>query len=325
MDRAATRQHEIKPFFIVGADRSGTTLLRLMLNEHSMLHVPRESWFLMPLMDVLPDDRVLSAIEVEKASDIIRMHERWSDWEISDADLRMRLHSLKKPSLAEVVDSVFLLSTEAMGKTFWGDKTPVYVREIDRLVRLFPAARFIHVIRDARDVCLSLSKVWWHGQTFKDWARYWSEAVEAGIASGRRLDREQYIEVQYEYLVRYSMDELVRICRFLDVPFENGMLEYHHNAQRRIAPWEKRVHRRTAQPPKPENAEKWRGELSSLQVLSVEAMADGTMKRVGQGREFRGPARIACLALRGVIRAGEWTLPARRRMGIHFPRLRRMI
>lgn len=310
------------PFFIVGVERSGTTLLRLMLNEHSGLHVPRESWFLPALMDTLPPDRPLSTQEVEEAFDIIRSHERWVDWKISDERLGQRLRSLMEPTLAEVVDAVFRLSSEREESVQWGDKTPAYVREMDRLQRLFPRAQFIHVIRDARDVCLSLSKVGWHGSMFKDWARHWSEAVEAGITSGRWLGREQYMEVQYEHLVRHSADELRRICEFLGVPFESGMLRYHETATRIIAPWERHLHRRTSQPPDSGKVEKWRTELSRLQVLSVEAMAAGTMRKLGQERQFRGPARVACIAWRGIIAMGKWSLPVRRRVGIHFPWLK---
>lgn len=320
-----TRYMEMAPFFIVGADRSGTTLLRLMLNEHSELHVPRESWFLSALMDTLPMGRRLSAQEIEEAFDIIRSHERWVDWEISDERLGQRLRSLTHPSLADVVDAVFRLSSEDAGKEHWGDKTPAYIRDMDRLGRLCPRAKFIHVIRDVRDVCLSLSKVGWHGQMYKDWARYWSETVEAGIGSGHRMNREQYMEVRYECLLEYSMNELRRVCQFLDVPFERGMLKYHQDAARKIASWERRLHRKTNQPPRPDNAEKWRRELSGLQVLSVEAIADRTMKKVGQARVFSGPAHSACLAWRGVIRTGEWSLPVRRKMGIHFTWLRRTI
>lgn len=293
-----------------------------MLNKHSRLHVPRESWFLIDLMDALPPDKPLSPEQIEDAFNTIRTHERWSDWELSHEKLRERLSCLTSPTLAQVVDAVFRLSGEHVGRVRWGDKTPGYVREIDRLARLFPRAKFIHLIRDARDVCLSLSKVWWHGQTFRDWARYWSESVEVGTASGRRLGRDRYMEVNYEGLVRHPGDELERICRFLGVPFESGMLTFHQDAQKNIAPWEGQLHWKTAQPPDPENTQKWRRELFCLQVLSVEAVAGETMAKLGQARRFSGPARLACLGWRGVIWLGEWSLPVRRKLGIRFPWLR---
>lgn len=316
---------EPAPFFLVGADRSGTTLLRLMVNAHSQLHVPRESWFLSVLLDALPLDRPLSSNEVDTAIEVIRTHERWRDWEIGDEELRARLNSLTEPLLTEVVDAVFRLSGERAGKYYWGDKTPAYVRDMDRLGALFPRAKFIHVVRDVRDVCLSLSKVWWHGHTFKEWARYWSEAVEAGIASGYRLGQERYLEVRYEDLVLHDERELVRVCRFLDVQFEIDMLKYHENAERHIAPWERRLHRKAMAPPKPGNIGKWRTDLSRLQLLSVEAVASGTMRKLGQERKFSGPAYLACVVWRAVIHIAGWSLPLRRRMGIHFPWLRGMI
>lgn len=316
------RAVEPAPFFLVGADRSGTTLLRLMLNAHSQLHVPRESWFLSGLLDVLPMDRPLSSNETDRAIEVIRTHGRWRDWEIGDEQLRARLRSLAAPLLSEVVDAVFRLSGERAGKRYWGDKTPAYVRDMDRLGALFPCAKFIHVVRDARDVCLSLSKVRWHGHTFKEWGAYWSEAVEAGIASGHRLGQQRYLEVRYEDLVLHDERELVRICRFLDMSFESGMLKYYENAERHVAPWEKHLHRKAMAPPKPGNVGRWRTDMSRLQLLSVEAMASRTMRRLGQERKFIGPANLACVVWRAVIHVARWSLPVRRRMGIHFPRLR---
>ncbi len=66
------------PVFIVGSGRSGTTVLRLMINMHSRLRVPRESWFLMPLLDQLPLTGGLTDSEKEKAYELISTHSRWA-------------------------------------------------------------------------------------------------------------------------------------------------------------------------------------------------------------------------------------------------------
>ena len=134
------------PFFVVGSDRSGTTMFRLMLNEHSRLVIPRESWFIMPLMDSLGSRARLDRSDLERAFEIISTHRRWKDWESSDERLREVLLSLEGPTLAQVVDEVFRACGNPEGKPRWGDKTPKYIDEVQRLHVLWPRAKFIHVM-----------------------------------------------------------------------------------------------------------------------------------------------------------------------------------
>lgn len=276
------------PFFVVGADRSGTTMLRLMLNEHPRLHVPRESWFLIPLMNALSLDRELSPLEVETALRLITSHSRWQDWEVRDDELRRCVHGLEQPRLGDVVEAVFLLSAGRAGKQRWGDKTPEYVQEIDRLHQLFPDARFIHLIRDGRDVCRSLMKYQFRAEGLRDNARYWAHYVTAGMTSGRRLPTPLYTEVSYERLVLQTEAVLQELCRFLDVAYDPSMLHFHSHASENIAPWEQTIHRKTMRAPEPSDVGRWKKEMRALDVLRFEAIAGRTMDAAGQPLRYRG-------------------------------------
>jgi len=279
------------PFFIVGSDRSGTTLLRLMLSEHSLLHVPRESWFLIKLMSRLPARSPLTRKQVQIAYDIITTHWRWKDWEIEDRELWDRLKHHSEPSLSELIDAVFRLSSVLSGKPRWGDKTPEYVMEIDRLHTVFPEAQFIHIIRDGRDVCLSLMKYKWRGIGLRQNAMYWAKHVAAGIESGKKLPKHLYLQVAYEDLVLDTENTLTKVCQFLDVAYSPLMLGFHKNAAKSIAPWEQGLHHKTMRPPSPDDVHRWRREMGLVKLIAFEAIAGGTMDKANQVRRFSGVYR----------------------------------
>src|SRR6185503_15592945 len=96
--------------------------------------------------------------------------------------------------------SFYRLYANRHGKTRWGDKTPVYCKHIDAIRRVLPESRFIHIIRDGRDVALSLRQIWFSpGPDIETQAKYWSDCVRAARSAG--LGRNDYFEIRYEELV----------------------------------------------------------------------------------------------------------------------------
>jgi hypothetical protein len=82
------------PFFIIGSGRSGTTLLRLVISGHSRIHIPPETWFLLPLVEQLPLAEPLSPAQVAAALDIILGHHRWADMQMDAGELRAAVAGL---------------------------------------------------------------------------------------------------------------------------------------------------------------------------------------------------------------------------------------
>jgi len=313
------------PFFVVGSDRSGTTMFRLMLNEHSRLHIPRESWFLMELMDNLPLQGKLSETDLERAFTLISTHRRWKDWPSSDEDLVRVFKSLKAVTLAELVDSVFRGCGNLQGKPRWGDKTPKYIDEVRRLSVLFPGAKFIHVIRDGRDVCMSLRGFRWQGESIYSIAEYWRDVIYAGRRAEQLLGSEAYLEIDYEDIVVDPEASLRRVCQFLGEEYESAMLEFHKNAAENIADFEKEkgIHTKTMRAPRAEDIYRWKSEMSLIHVAMFEAVAGPAMEIAGQKRKFRGPGLVLPLLCRAFIELIKSTRPMRQRFGLQFPALRR--
>ncbi len=303
-----------QPVFVVGAERSGTTLLRLMLNEHPELLLPPETWFLTDLMNGLPNSGSLTAVQIERATAICIGHARWHDIGVSESELRVAVERRAAPTLGEFVDAIFGVLLARNGKRRWGDKTPGYVLEIDRIRDLFADAQFIHVIRDARAVSLSLADKRWFGPHLRDAAGRWSHCVRAGISAGRALPGPLYTEVRFEDLVTHPRRELSRVCEFLGLRYSPVMLEYFRHAAPNIAPWQRQHHGKTQEPPRPEEAEAWRDRMTPYRLLVIEAIAGKEMLAVGQELAVTGWRRALVWAIRAMENAFSWALATRRRL-----------
>lgn len=288
---------QCRPFFIVGADRSGTTLLRLMLNRHPMLVIPPESHFLVDLIRKLPRDGPLSREQVHRATEFITGNPRFSGWKTGAEALAEELAACRDPTLAQLIDHVFRLETGATEKVRWGDKTPLYTTWVSEIGRVFPQARFIHIVRDGRDVSLSLENVRWQGWTEYERARYWSTVVSHAERAGGRLVAGRFLRVHYEALVLRPEATLEQVCAFLGCAMHQEMVTFFETALSNIpdAEVEAGIHSKLVRPPRPTDVGRWKTESSSVRVLLFEAVAGRTLQRMTYARRFRGPRR--CLVL----------------------------
>ena len=206
-----------------------------------------------------------------------------------------------------------------------GDKTPGYVTQILRIHQIYPKAKFIHMIRDARDACLSLYRTAWKGKETRQIAQYWNDCVSDGVRQGAQLPAGAYMEVHYEDLVLDTRGSLQKVCDFLDEPFEENMLEFHLDVSDKIAPWEQEFHTKTMRAPKSSDVGRWRKEMTTLQLATLEYVAGKTMEQTGQNRFYNGAGSLIPLGVGLGYWAADVSLPIRRALGIHFPHLRRKL
>jgi hypothetical protein len=274
-----TRGTDDTPFFVLGAARSGTTMLRLMLNRHSRLAIPFESHFLRQIFAELPTHRPLDAREAERMAELVAGEKNFRTWHLDAADVRRELVRRAPAPLAALVDALFRMEIAPTGKPRWGDKTPQYYVCWRQLMGLFPGSRLIHIIRDGRDVNLSLERVGWHGPTSTDRARYWQERVEMAHAAARELGPDRNLIIRYEDLVLDSRATLEAVCDFLGETFEPRMLEFFEDADAHLSDIDGDVHGKLHRPPRPEDIGRWRQEMPVERQREFEAIA-GTALRV---------------------------------------------
>jgi hypothetical protein len=277
------------PIFIVGCGRSGTTLLRLTLDRHPDLAIPGESHF---IPYVWRERRTYTArgdVDARRLAERIVRSPHVRLWGIPHEALRRRIAELHDPDLGSVIAAVFQAYADAQGKPRWGDKTPRYVRHLDLLDRLFPNARFLHVIRDGRDVALSYLSLPWGPATVRQAALKWRRDVSAGLHAGRRLG-DRYLEVRYESLVNDPAAVLEGICAFAGLTWKDEMLEGGGDAGRLYLPEElRRFHTASLGAPRP-GLRDWRSQMDPEDLWAFEAIAGDTLEQAGYRRATSRPA-----------------------------------
>jgi len=215
--------------FIVGMGRSGTTLLRLMLDSHPELSIPPETNFFLALRKGLPRQADPHGFFLRTVAEA----QRRSDFGLSAGELERRVRAIRPFELGSALRVLYRLYAARFGKERWGDKTPTNLPEMEQIQRVLPEARFIHMIRDGRDVALSLEGVWFGAGTLRERAETWVWAIDE--ARRQRPSLNHYLEVRFETLVRRPEATLRTVCRFLDLPWAAAMLQYHRRAAERLA------------------------------------------------------------------------------------------
>lgn len=281
-------------------------MLRLMLDSHPELAIPGESHFIPALWEARRRYRRSGAgFDAELLARDICSTPHVRRWEIDVERVLARVRSLPAPTFAGVVGCVFEEYAALHGKRRWGDKTPIYVLSIDLLARLFPQARFVHVVRDGRDVALSYLSVPWGPATIWQVARKWRREVNAGLAAA---ERHGVFEVRYERLVEDPEAVVREVCDFADLAFDPRMLRREDAGERiQSRPERERFHTHAAEPVTA-GLRDWRSQMSERDVRAFEAVAGDLLVRLGYGRRFPDVGRRA--RLQAALRVGALDLRA---------------
>ncbi|RRQ22850.1 sulfotransferase family protein [Thiohalobacter thiocyanaticus] len=295
-----------RPLFIVGAPRSGTTLLLYMLRSHPRLFLPGdESHFFIPLYRRYGPQPALD--NVERIQNLLQAMQKLRPVffrefvEAGDpqlAGLAQTLAAQHPADLAGLIDALYRHLARRAGKVRWGDKTPYYVQHLDTIDALFPDCQVVHLIRDGRDVALSMLARRHDFDVYNIYhaARYWEECVEAGRRSGRRLGSERYLELRYEDLLAAPQPQLERLCGFLHEPYSEEILEFERPEQMdskllRTTPLVSRGLQQA-------NVEKWRERMKPRQIATFERAVPALL------REYHYPLTTAAPPLPLPLRAG---------------------
>jgi hypothetical protein len=273
-------------------NRSGTTLLRMMLDAHPQLTIPPETHF---VPDLIRACRRPGATP-EEALEAMKAHREWGDFGFSDEEILGRLRALPELGPGEAVRTFFTAYAERAGKPRWGDKTPRYVGRMRRIQRALPEARFIHVIRDGRDVALSVLDRTVREIGAADVAQRWRRKIEKARAVAPGL--EHYLEIRYEDLILDTEPTLRRVTELIDLPFDAAMLEYHERSAERLGEMaralpadgrsgdlsvERRMatHAMTTKPPDSDRVARWRRQMSEEDRAAFESVAGEMLADLG--------------------------------------------
>jgi hypothetical protein len=273
------------PLFIVGCGRSGTTMLRLLLDTHSEIAIPGESHFI-PSLWIKRRRYDQNGLDVRKMVEDVLATQHVRAWQVPEERVWDRVESLVAPTFSDVVTALFTAYADEHGKRCWGDKTPIYVLSMDLLGRLFPRAKFIHLIRDGRDVALSYLSVPWGPGTTWEAAWKWRRDVTAGRDAGSRLGRDRYLEIRYERLVSSPVSTLEQVCSFGGLTWSDEPMARPSLDSLQVRKAHSRYHARSLLPPEA-GLRDWRHQMDPRKVAAFEAVAGDLLTDLGYERRFQ--------------------------------------
>jgi hypothetical protein len=285
------------PFFIVGSGRSGSTLLRMMLCSHSRLTIPPETWYLLPLLQRFKIDRPLSTAEILDAVSIMTHHYRWPDMKLDAQELRSEVSQLTEPYLRDVVEVVYRWHLRAEAKVRWGDKTPIYIEILLELGMMYPNSKFIHLVRDGRDVAKSFQATDWVSRWLHDNTREWTRALECQQRWERSELRHRILQVHYEDLVLETEATLREICQFIGEEFEPQMLSWEGKVDQQVPPRERVVHSKLKLRIGSDGVARWKREMNAREIFVSEAFMGTHLRRLGYERRYPSPLWAPAFAL----------------------------
>jgi LPS sulfotransferase NodH len=298
------------PFFVVGVDRSGTTLLSLMLDAHSRIAIPYESNFFVryyqqkELFEDLKDrnDR-LALVKSILSTPYVK---KW-DWKITPEEV---IDLDKCSNLQNTISQIYQAYADSFGKDIWGEKSPLYTEHIYLLNDLFPSARYIHIIRDGRDVALSIMQRWWGPNDFANAIRYWNRTIICARKMLKMLPKERYIEVRFEDLVSNPANEIKKITDFIGVDFEEKMVSgYTKTAQQKVGERIHQHHVHLTKPPSSSQAYKWKKTLKPVDQAIAYQIAGDTLVELGYPEGIKNhPLKILREVYHRLKESYEWRI-----------------
>jgi Sulfotransferase family len=293
--------------FFVGCSRSGTTLLRRIGNAHPDLAITREQHWLPRYWEL----RIGTSPEGFVTGDLLDMllaDRRFANLELPFQRVAELVETPKH--YARFVTEVFDLYGEVHSKNLVGEKTPKYVRHLPTINELWPRARVVHLIRDGRDVALSVldwSRAERNVGRFGTWgddalttaALYWEWSVRLGREAGALLGPRGYYELRYEALVADPELECRKLCDFLALSYDPAMLRFHEG---RVKP-KPGLSAKKSWLPVTAGLRRWQEQMSSADVRRFEAAVGPLLDELDYPRGSASAGREELAQAAGLRRA----------------------
>ena len=265
------------PIFVVGMPRSGTKLLRTLLKNHSAISIPsRES-------NVLPyfHQKFKTYGNIEDITNFTRFYNDFSQTSFfrnmsSKRGFHIEKHEwhklIKNWDFPGAIEAYYRHFMEFENRRIWGDKSPGYHKHIQLLKGMFPSARFIHIIRDVRDYCISINKAW--NKNIYRASQRWVDDIQLARNQAKSIDPSCYLEVRYEDLLKDTSTVLHSMCAFLQIPYEENM-------QNLIKPSENLGETKGQAKVVSTNYDKWKKYYSQKQLQKIERIAYVLLEDLG--------------------------------------------
>ncbi len=249
MIERSTSESNSGVLFLVGALRSGTTMLRLMIDAHPQITFPGEFEFVTPMITDKGDFPPL-----QDYHDFLRKHR---GFKMNDFSIDSNLN------FVELCRSFLTQRQQQPGTRFIGSTVHNF---FSRLPYIWPEARYIRLARDGRDVARSFIPMGWAGNVYYG-VNHWIKSEREWTTFKKTIPNESWIELKFEQLLENPVIELTRICDFIGVTFDENMLSYPQHT--------------SYSAPDPSCSYQWKRKQSDIEIRLVES-------KIGKMLEERG-------------------------------------
>ncbi|MDP2722969.1 MAG: sulfotransferase [Bacteroidales bacterium] len=320
-----TERSNIPFFFIVGRPRSGTTLLRTLFDANPHVAIPPESQF---VVNLYPKYGSVTTWNQSLLMEFIQdVQKQWlfSTWKIAEEELKVALLPLTGDhSYGDICKEVYLKYNSIFSKDeilFFGDKNPGYTIYTELLSKIFPGAKFIHIIRDYRDHFVSVRNVDFELPMVSLVVFKWRLFVKHFRKMVEKYP-DTHLEIKYEDLVTDPEQEMKRLCRFTGIPFDPQIFDFYKQADQdhEMAKSEvfKKFHSNLFKKIKPDKIGVYKKELTTKQIKMADAAAGKYAELVGYQRDYVSPGIwIRVQTFPGIVIA--WKLRLLTKIVDHFP------
>jgi hypothetical protein len=284
-----------------------------MLTAHPLVAVPHEAAFLRRVFQIIHARG--KTRDLNLAWNEIRKDHSFRRWRLDEEAVHEALAEYPPASYPDLIRTLFAAFAASRGKSLSADKTPRNTLIFRLLGDMFPGSHFVHVLRDPREVAMSLAVQHWStggiARAAMTWRFHVSHAKVAAAELGDRL-----LEVRYEDLVTRPERELEALCALGGIPFDPAMLDYPDSRDVLV----EAQHAWARRPPRP-GLRRWREEMTRDDISLVELVAGDLMDRLGYARMVERPTRRATLEWSRFRARGRFARRVAKRSAVSLPPL----
>lgn len=283
------------PFvFIIGRPRSGTTMLRSMLDAHPNVRIPLESAFIKNLFPKYGKiDKWNKKIILKFYHDLLKQPQ-FNLWTIDTHLLKLELLKMNENSKFQNACKIIYLNVvsffEKLEIKILADKNPPYTLCISLLLKIFPDARFIYIVRDHRDNVLSMKSVDFERPWLTSLAYRWKYYNKKFLKAYHK-DKSRFHIIKYEDLVRNPKNYLTQLCTFLSIEYTDGMIHYSRikDEALKIYPQEliERYHKSLFEPVSPGKVEQWKTKMKAKDIRKCDLIVGKYAEMMGYERMYK--------------------------------------
>jgi len=280
------------PLFMIGTQRSGSNLLRLMLNQLPEIAAPHPPHILQRIMPLLSSYGDLSDGEnfSQLVDDVCKLVElNPVPWESVVLDRKDIARRCRERSVPAVHGAVYDVCAEAKGALTWCCKSLANINYTAEIESYFRAPKYIYLYRDGRDVAVSFSKAVVGEKHFYHIAREWVDTQNQAFALRKKIGPERFFSVSYEELTAYPERTARLLCAFLGVAFRESMLDYYRTDEAKRAATSSELWKNVTSPVMTNNSRKFLREADQRNIGIFESVAGPVLDALGYVRAVVHP------------------------------------